>query len=83
MAAQQQAMLQAQAELQQQQQQTSSEQSLGGILTSVRGVKREMTAKSEELRQLSSILNGQQLTLSIKEFNGKASKFREWIKCIE
>ena len=86
MDAQQQAMLQAQQELQQQQQQQqqqSSEQSLGGILTSVRGVKREMTAQSEELRQLSSILTGQQLTLSIKEFNGKASEFREWIKSIE
>ena len=86
MDAQQQAMLQAQAELQQQQQQQqqqSSEQSVGGILTSVRGVKREMTAQSEELRQLGSILTGQQLTLSIKKFNGKATEFREWIKSIE
>lgn len=80
---QEQLMMQQQQQQQTQAQQTSTEQSLSGILNSVRGVKREISSQSEELKSLGQLLAAQNISNQVKSFSGKASEYNDWIKSID
>ena len=61
----------------------TSEQSLSGILNSVRGVKREMNGQTEQLIQMSHLISSQSISTFVKEFSGKPAQFRDWVRQVE